>query len=116
LIYFSGVRNLRYTFEWDPNKARSNLRKHKVSFERGAEIFLDPLAISIFDEEHSEEEEEEEEKEKERWITMGKDSREVVLVVVHTFQEITSDEWGIRIISTWKATRNEIRQYEDYEI
>ena len=84
------------------------MRKHKVSFERGAEIFLDPLAISIFDEEHSEAEE--------RWITMGKDSREVVLVVVHTFQEVTSDEWVIRIISTWKATRNEIRQYKDYEI
>jgi len=93
LIYFLGARNLR---------------KHKVSFERGAEIFLDPLAISIFDEEHSEAEE--------RWITMGKDSREVVLVVVHTFQEVTSDEWVIRIISTWKATRNEIRQYKDYEI
>jgi hypothetical protein len=39
---------LRYTFEWDPNKARSNLQKHKVSFDRAAEIFLDPLAISIF--------------------------------------------------------------------
>lgn len=99
---------MRYTFEWDPNKARSNLRKHKVSFERAAEIFLDPLAISIFDEEHSGEEE--------RWITLGKDGHEVVLVVVHTFQEVTSDEWAIRIISTWKATKNEIRQYEDYEI
>lgn len=99
---------MQYTFEWDPNKARSNFRKHKVSFEHGAEVFLDPLSISIFDEEHSEAEE--------RWITMGKDSREVVLVVVHTFQEVTSDEWSIRIISTWKATKNEIKQYEDYEI
>jgi len=99
---------LRYTFEWDPNKARDNLRKHKVSFEHAAEVFLDPLAISIFDEEHSDEEE--------RWITMGKDSHEVVLVVIHTFQEVAADEWIIRIISSWKATKNEIRQYEDYEI
>jgi hypothetical protein len=99
---------LRYTFEWDPNKAEQNLRKHKVSFERAAEIFLDPLAISIFDEEHSDEEE--------RWITMGKDSHEAVLVVIHTFREVATDEWIIRIISTWKATRNEIKQYEDYEI
>jgi hypothetical protein len=99
---------LRYTFEWDPHKAKNNLRKHKVSFEHAAEVFLDPLAISIFDEEHSDEEE--------RWITMGKDSQEVVLVVIHTFREVVVDEWIIRIISGWKATRNEIRQYEDYEI
>jgi uncharacterized DUF497 family protein len=102
------LTKLRYTFEWDPNKASQNLRKHKVSFEYAAEIFLDPLAISIFDEEHSDEEE--------RWITMGKDSHEVVLVVVHTFREVMVDEWIIRIISAWKATKNEIKQYEDYEI
>ncbi len=99
---------MRYTFEWDPNKARSNLQKHKVSFEHAAEIFLDPLAISIFDEEHSDEEE--------RWITMGKDSHEAVLVMIHTFREVAVNEWLVRIISTWKATKNEIRQYEDYEI
>ena len=99
---------MRYTFEWNPNKAKSNFQKHKVSFERAAGVFLDPIAISIFDEEHSEKED--------RWITMGKDSREVVLVVVHTFQEIAADQWVIRMISAWKATRNEIRQYEDYEI
>ena len=99
---------MRYIFEWDPNKARGNARKHKVSFERAAEIFLDPFAISVFDEEHSENEE--------RWITMGKDSHEAVLVVIHTFRELSVEEWGIRIISAWKATRNEVRQYEEYEI
>ena len=44
---------MRYTFEWDPSKAKLNLRNHKISFERAAEIFLDPLAVSIFDEEVS---------------------------------------------------------------
>ena len=83
---------MRYTFKWDPNKAGRNLRKDKVSFERAAEIFLDSLAISIFDEEHSDEEE--------RWITIGKGSHEVVLVVVHTFREVAANEWLIRIIST----------------
>lgn len=96
---------MRYTFEWDLNKARNNLQKHKVSFERAAEIFLDPLAISVFDEDHSNDEE--------RWITIGKESHEVVLVVIHTFREVSVGEWIIRIISTWKATGNEIRQYED---
>ncbi len=45
-----------------------------------------------------------------------KDSHEVVLVVIHTFQEVAADEWVIRIISAWKAAKNEIEQYEDYEI
>jgi uncharacterized DUF497 family protein len=58
---------LRYTFEWDQVKARENLRKHRISFDRAAEVFLDPLAVSIFDEEHSEMEE--------RWVTIGRDPR-----------------------------------------
>jgi len=39
---------LRYNFEWDPIKAQKNLKKHNVSFERAAQIFLDPIAISIY--------------------------------------------------------------------
>lgn len=81
------------------------MRNHKISFERAAEVFLDPLALSVFDEEHSDEEE--------RWITIGKDNREVILVVVHTFREVAVDESFIRIISAWKATKNEIKQYEE---
>ena len=54
---------MRYEFDWDPVKARQNLQKHGVSFERAARIFLDPFSISIFDEKHSESED--------RWITIG---------------------------------------------
>lgn len=54
---------MRYTFEWDPRKAKENLRKHRVSFDRAAELFRDPVAISLADEEHSETEE--------RWVTIG---------------------------------------------
>ncbi len=96
---------MHYTFEWDPGKAKINLRKHKVGFERAAEVFLDPLAISLFDDEHSDEEE--------RWITMGKDGHEVVLVVIHTFREVAAEEGFIRIISARKATKKEIKQYEE---
>jgi len=39
---------LRYNFEWDPIKAQKNLNKHSVSFERAAQIFRDPTAISIY--------------------------------------------------------------------
>ena len=35
-------------FEWDKNKAASNLRKHGVSFEEASTVFADPLAV-IFD-------------------------------------------------------------------
>lgn len=96
---------MRYTFEWDPIKAKENLRKHRISFDRAIEVFLDPLAISIFDEEHSEHEE--------RWVSVGKDRRGSVLVLIHTFLEISAGECGIRIISARRATKRETRQYEE---
>ena len=96
---------MRYTFEWDPGKAKENQRKHKVSFERAAEVFRDPLALSIFDEEHSEKEE--------RWITLGKDSHDNLLVLIHTFLEVTSKECTIRIISARKAKKKEYRHYQE---
>ncbi len=75
---------MRYNFEWDPIKAQRNLKKHKVSFERASQIFLDPIAISIYDDEHSIEED--------RWITLGKDNNGVLLVVCHTFKELEEDQ------------------------
>ena len=50
-------RQFEHQFEWDPAKALRNAREHRVSFERAATVFLDPKAMSIFDEEHSENEE-----------------------------------------------------------
>jgi len=45
---------MQYNFEWDPVKAKTNLKKDGVSFEEASEVFLDPLQLSFFDEEHSE--------------------------------------------------------------
>ena len=98
---------MQYNFEWDPYKAKQNFQKHKVSFERAGEVFLDPLAISIFDEEHSSDEV--------RWITIGKEQTNLVLVVVHTFHEENIDNCRIRLISARKATKKEIKQYEGDE-
>ena len=98
---------MRYDFEWDPNKAKANVRKHKINFERAAQIFLDPFQISIYDKKHSREDED-------RWITIGKNGHDILLVVVHTFQEKASDRRHIRIISARKATKREIKQYEEY--
>ncbi len=94
---------MRYYFEWDPNKAKENSIKHKVSFEQTTAIFLDPNAISIFDKNHSEIEE--------RWITMGIDKNGVLLIVIHTFKEVEDNLCIIRIISARKATKKEINQY-----
>lgn len=45
-----------YEFEWDPKKERANQRKHGVPFEEAATVFLDLRAVSLYDEEHSEQE------------------------------------------------------------
>jgi hypothetical protein len=93
----------RYDFEWDPAKAKQNLRKHRVSFERAATVFLDPYALSIFDPEHSAGED--------RWITLGMDRQGVTLVVSHTFREVDEQTASVRIITSRKATKAEQKQY-----
>lgn len=93
----------RYEFEWDPDKAKANLRKHGVAFEQAAAVFVDPRALSIFDAEHSETED--------RWITLGTDRHGVILVVCHTFRELDERKAAIRVISSRKANRTEAKQY-----
>jgi len=44
---------MRYIFEWDPTKDRSNRAKHGVGFRQATPVFRDPLAVSIYDEDHS---------------------------------------------------------------
>jgi hypothetical protein len=96
---------VEYTFEWDPEKARDNLGKHGISFEHAAFVMQDPLALSIYDDSHSSGEED-------RWITMGRAGTDL-LVVVHTFREVSPDEIVVRIISARRATRNERLKYEE---
>lgn len=96
---------MRYIFEWDPRKAKENLRSHRTSFERAATIFRDPQALSIFDVAHSDEED--------RWITLGLDQSGSLLVVVHTFHQIDAASCRIRIISARRAAAREIRPYQE---
>ena len=56
---------MKYIFEWDYKKAKTNILKHQISFEDAASVFKDKNMISIFDEKHSEIED--------RWITIGMD-------------------------------------------
>jgi len=93
-----------YDFSWDSKKARSNLKKHEVSFRLATSVFRDPLAVTIFDESHSDDED--------RWVTLGRAENDLVLVVVHTAEEISASEVHIRIISARHADREEVRDYE----
>ncbi len=67
-----------YEFQWDAVKARANVSKHGLDFERAATIFRDPLAVTIPDKEHSESEA--------RWITLGRDASGQYAAVIHTFE------------------------------
>jgi len=98
------AKRFQYEFEWDPVKDRQNLRKHRVAFERAATIFVDPDALSEFDEEESGDED--------RWTTLGLDRTGVLLVVCHTYREETEASARIRLISARKPTKNEAKQYK----
>ena len=87
-------------FEWDPEKARRNLGKHGVSFQEAATVFGDPLAVTYFDPDHSENED--------RFLTFGHSSAGRLLVVSHTDREDRT-----RIISARRATQKERRSYEE---
>ncbi len=91
-------------FEWDVNKAATNLRKHGVSFENATEVFRDPLALTLVDENHGQNEE--------RWITLGQAGNRKLVVVVHTWREDSGDHVHVRLISARLATSHETQQYE----
>ena len=92
-------------FEWDENKAKSNLRKHKIGFEEAETIFNDPLVVTFADEFHSPEEK--------RLISIGLSNVNRILLVVHTEVSDKGDEILIRIISCRKATVLERKIYEE---
>jgi len=98
---------MEFIFEWDARKARTNLEKHKVSFDEAQTIFIDPLLVTFPDELHSETEE--------RFISIGVSTRERVLLVVHTEREEIGERIIIRIISCRKATTSERIIYEKGE-
>ena len=83
--------------EFDPDKARSNLKKHKVSFAHAEQVLRDPMALTIEDPDAEGEP---------RFVTLGMDSLGRVLVVVHTPRGER-----IRIISARKASAGEAEQY-----
>jgi uncharacterized DUF497 family protein len=87
-------------FEWDPPKAISNVKKHGVTFDEAATVFLDPMALSGPDPDHSRDES--------RYISFGMSSLGHLLAVSHTYRP-----GGIRLISARRVTRAERKLYEE---
>jgi uncharacterized protein len=85
--------------EWDPGKARRNAQKHRVSFADAVACLEDEGALTMRDPLSDDEE---------RWITMGLDALDRILVIVYTWRGE-----GLRLISARKATARERRRYED---
>ncbi len=87
-------------FEWDPNKAASNLRKHGIGFDEASTVFMDGLALSGVDAENSDGEA--------RFVTFGLSALGRMLAVFHTYRP-----GAIRLFSARPMTRVERRIYEE---
>lgn len=88
-------------FEWDKSKSKSNLQKHKISFEEAMTIWNDELAVLLHDPTHSDDES--------RYIMIGYSTKNNLL-----FVSFTDRNKRIRIISARKATKFERNRHEEY--
>lgn len=91
-------------FEWDPMKARTNQRRHGITFEEAVNVFGDPYAL--FEQDRTDDETGEL-----RWRATGLVEGAVVLLVAFAIREQGQDE-AIRLISAPRATRKERNRYE----
>ncbi|QQZ30316.1 BrnT family toxin [Thiothrix subterranea] len=85
-------------FTWDERKRQTNLKKHGIDFADVTGIFYDDETIIIEDSSHYDEQ---------RYIALGMDAKNRVVVVVHVYRE----EDVIRIISARKADKTEHQQF-----
>lgn len=88
------------SFEWDPNKADANFRKHGVRFSETERVFEDEFALTISDDESDPGEE--------RFVSIGAGVKGRILVVVYCYRGRK-----IRIISARVAEPHERAQYEE---
>ena len=88
-------------YEWDRNKAAQNQQKHGISFDEAVSAFLDPLAITFDDPDHSVGER--------RFITIGMTTNQRLVFLAHA--DVDNDR--IRIISARATTRRETYEYEE---
>ena len=94
-VVMSGLR-----FEWNPEKAEANRKKHGVTFEEARSVFYDDHAIEFYDDEHSEWED--------RFLLLGLSANMRLLLICHCYRD---SENVIRVVSARKATKSESAHY-----
>lgn len=99
-IACKSIDGSKMKFDWDTNKAASNLSKHGVSFEEAETVFDDSLYVDFYDPEHSVNEE--------RYLIVGESKRGRLLIVSYTERGDS-----IRLISARELTRLEREIYEE---
>ena len=91
--------NTSKRIEWDPHKAESNFRKHKIRFSDAESVLFDPFTLTIQDQNRAGEQ---------RFVSIGADAFHRVLVVVYAHRGE-----NIRLLSARRATRKERNHYEE---
>jgi len=86
-------------FEWDPEKAAANVKKHGVDFAEAMTVFSDPLELTISDPDHSEREQ--------RFLSIGLSTAQRLVVVAYTERAGRT-----RIINARTANSQERKHYE----
>ena len=97
------MKERQFQFEWDEVKAAANPRKHGVTFELAATVFIDPHLLTTPDLEHSDGEE--------RWFSIGCAGNGEILSIVYLWLESDLEATTIRLISARAATKKETRRY-----
>ena len=87
-------------FDWDENKAATDLAKHGVSFNEAMTVFADPLYVDFYDPDHSHDED--------RYIIVGQSERGRLLIVSYAEREDAT-----RLINSREATPVEREAYEE---
>ncbi len=96
--------DLHMQFEWDFEKEKSNIAKHKLTFSDACHVFADIYQLNLFDEDHSGDED--------RWVVIGEVPVMKIIVVIHTIrQTLINEDSRVRIISARKATKKEREMY-----
>ena len=88
-------------FEWDNKKAKSNLKKHGISFEDAVHVFADPYRLEYNDDRVFYGED--------RRVTVGTISGELIILVVFVKRN------KIRVITARKVNKDERRKYYKFQ-
>ena len=86
-------------YEWDPDKAKANLRDHRVGFSEAVTVLEDDFALTREDPDSVDEQ---------RFVTLGLSSFANLLVIAYTYREPDV----IRMISAWEANKRQRLYYE----